>query len=94
MAKEFFPVFDVCDLINLSNYHIYIKLMIDGVTSKPFSAVTLPPPQYQKSFKDEIIAASRKAYARPKAEVEREFLLKTMINNSPLYDGDRKQRLF
>jgi len=94
MAKEFFPVFDVCDLINLSNYHIYLKLMIDGVTSKPFSAVTLPPPQHQEGFKDKIIAASRKSYARPKTEVERDFLLKSMINNSPLYDGDRKRRLF
>jgi len=68
--------------------------MIDGVTSKPFSAVTLPPPQHQEGFKDKIIEASRKAYARPKSEVEKELLLKTMVNNSPLYDRDRKQRLF
>jgi hypothetical protein len=29
------------DLINLPNYHIYLRLMIDGVVSQPFSAETL-----------------------------------------------------
>jgi len=43
LAKEFQPKFDVEDLINLPNYHIYLKLMIDGTPSQPFSAVTLDP---------------------------------------------------
>ncbi len=43
MAKEFLPKFDVEDLVNLPNYHIYLKLMIDGTPSQPFSARTLPP---------------------------------------------------
>jgi len=43
LAKEFLPKFDVEDLINLPNYHIYLKLMIDGVPSQPFSATTLGP---------------------------------------------------
>lgn len=40
MAKEMYPEFDVEDFINLPNYHIYLKLMIDGKPSRPFSAVT------------------------------------------------------
>jgi hypothetical protein len=43
LDKEFHPVFEADDLINLPNYHIYLKLMIDGVVSRPFSAVTLGP---------------------------------------------------
>jgi hypothetical protein len=39
--KEFYPEFAASDLVNLPNYHIYLRLMIDGVVSKPFSAVTL-----------------------------------------------------
>jgi TraM recognition site of TraD and TraG len=42
LEKEFFPEFRASDLVGLPNYHIYLKLMIDGVVSKPFSAATLP----------------------------------------------------
>ena len=41
LAKELFPVFEPVDLINLPNYAIYVKLLIDGMPTKPFSAVTL-----------------------------------------------------
>ena len=40
LAKEFQEEFDAMDLIRLANYRVYIKLMIDGTPSKPFSART------------------------------------------------------
>lgn len=43
LVKEFHPVFSATDLMNLPNFHIYLKLMIDGVVSRSFSAVTLGP---------------------------------------------------
>jgi Type IV secretion-system coupling protein DNA-binding domain len=42
LEKEFYPEFTAHDMVNLPNYHIYLKLMIDGVVSKAFSAGTLP----------------------------------------------------
>lgn len=42
LVKEMLPVFGIQDFISLPNYSIYLKLMIDGVPSKPFSAETLP----------------------------------------------------
>ncbi|KAA3621017.1 MAG: type IV secretory system conjugative DNA transfer family protein [Bacteroidetes bacterium] len=42
MSKEMYPEFDVEDFLNLPNYKIYLKLMIDGVPSRPFSAITIP----------------------------------------------------
>jgi type IV secretory system conjugative DNA transfer VirD4/TraG family protein len=42
LAREFQGVFDESDLVQLPNYHMYLKLMIDGMPSRPFSAVTLP----------------------------------------------------
>ena len=42
MAQEFYPVFVAHDLISLENYHIYLKLMIDGKPSNGFSATTIP----------------------------------------------------
>jgi len=41
IAQEFNERFDKLDLIQLQNYRIYVKLMIDGMPSKPFSAITL-----------------------------------------------------
>ena len=41
LEKEFYPEFSLTDLVNLPNYHVYLKLMTDGVVTKPFSAVTL-----------------------------------------------------
>ena len=38
LAKEFQPTFDVMDILNLPNRSIYLKLMIDGTPSQPFSA--------------------------------------------------------
>jgi hypothetical protein len=41
LAQEFQPTFGVEDLINLPNRHFYIRLMIDGTPSRPFSARTI-----------------------------------------------------
>lgn len=40
--KELTPFFTWQDLINLSNYDLYVKLMIDGMPSRPFSATIFP----------------------------------------------------
>jgi type IV secretory pathway TraG/TraD family ATPase VirD4 len=74
LAREFFPVFSESDLVNLPNHQIYLKLLIDGVTSDAFSAATLPPPEGAVSHKAEIVALSRKTYGRLREEVEREGL--------------------
>jgi energy-coupling factor transporter ATP-binding protein EcfA2 len=41
LAKEFQPTFDVLDLLNLPNYAMYLRLMIDGTPSTPFSATSI-----------------------------------------------------
>jgi len=43
LAKEFQPTFSVLDLLNLPNHSLYLKLMIDGSPSLPFSADALAP---------------------------------------------------
>jgi hypothetical protein len=71
LEKEFMPEFLQNDLVNLSKANIYIKLMIDGVSSKPFSATTLMPhTQPLQSYKDIIIKNTREHYAVPRAIVD------------------------
>ena len=75
LEKEFEPEFTPQDIVNLPNYKIYLKLMIDGVTSRPFSAKTMPQmvKSGNKEVEQEVIRSSRELYCRPKDVVEREI---------------------
>jgi CxxC-x17-CxxC domain-containing protein len=75
LEKEFDPEFTPSDIVNLPNYKIYLKLMIDGVTSRPFSAKTLSQmvKSGDKKIEEEVIQSSRNLYCRPKTVVEREI---------------------
>ncbi len=76
LEKEFAPAITAEDLVNLGIYQIYLKLMIDGVTSQPFSAVTLPPIERPPvSFRESILEYSRKTYGHSRAAVEEEIKL-------------------
>lgn len=69
--KEFSPEFTAEDIVNLGFAQVYMRLMIDSIGSKPFSATTLPPiPLSAQSFKNEITESSREIYAKPRAYVE------------------------
>ncbi|MEK7202564.1 MAG: type IV secretion system DNA-binding domain-containing protein [Patescibacteria group bacterium] len=70
LVKEYEPVFDANDLVNLDNFQIYLKMAIDGVTVPAFSAGTLPPRTEKTHLVDQIIANSRLMYSRPVEEVE------------------------
>jgi CxxC-x17-CxxC domain-containing protein len=71
LEKEFMPEFTVNDLVGLGFAQIYLKLMIDGMASRPFSATTLPPIQKPDiSYKDTIIKVSRERYSTGRHEVE------------------------
>jgi type IV secretory pathway TraG/TraD family ATPase VirD4 len=41
LAREFQDVFEPIDLLNLANFDIYLRLMIDGAPSQPFSGTTV-----------------------------------------------------
>jgi hypothetical protein len=72
--KEFSPIFTMDDLVNLGKFQIYLKLMIDGVGSSPFSAATLPPVATPEiSFVEEVIESSRELYTKPRSVVEKEI---------------------
>lgn len=88
--KEFLPRFEAQDIVSLGFAQIYLKLMIDGIGSQPFSAVTLPPIEKPElSFHDEIIDLSREHYAFPRAEVEKQISAWHDTNGGD--DGDKKK---
>ncbi len=70
LEKEFAPVVSSDDLVSLDSHAMYIKLCIDGMTSVPFSAKSLPV-RYQKfDCKQEIIQKSREKYGMDREIIE------------------------
>jgi flagellar biosynthesis GTPase FlhF len=71
LETVFSPEFMKEDLVNLGFAQIYLTLMIDGVGSRPFSAVTIPPiePPAQ-SFRKEVIEASRAQFGAKRESIE------------------------
>ncbi|OGZ27113.1 MAG: hypothetical protein A2365_00385 [Candidatus Nealsonbacteria bacterium RIFOXYB1_FULL_40_15] len=71
LEKELNPEFMATDIVNLGKYNVYLKLMIDGIAGRPFSATTLPPFENpEKSNRDKIINASRERYGTSRKIVE------------------------
>jgi len=86
LEREFSP-FNSLDLVSLSNYSFYIKLMINGITSEPFSAVTLPLPITMISELEYVREESRRKYCTPRKMVE----LTTLYRLKPLTHPRRFQ---
>lgn len=70
LAKEFIPTFVEEDLINLPKFHIYLKLMIDGVASRPFSALTMAPIAQATGSMEKVVRVSRERYAVNREKIE------------------------
>lgn len=72
LEKEFEPVFMMNDLVNLPKHNVYMKLMIDGMTSDAFSATTLKPlgEGEKNGNAEKIIKNSRQRYATARNIIE------------------------
>jgi len=71
LEKEFTPEFLAPDFVNLTKYNVYMRLMIDGLAGRPFSAQTLAPfPLPEKSNREKIIRVSRERYATQRKDIE------------------------
>ncbi len=73
LIKQFEPVFDTNDLINIDNFNVHVKLMINNETSKPFNLLTYLPEEGSSKIAQAIKEISRLKYGREKAVVEKEI---------------------
>jgi hypothetical protein len=74
LVKQFEPVFNENDLVNIDNFNAYVKILINGETSKPFNIRTLPPERGDREIAGKIKEMSRSKYGRDRQEVEKEIL--------------------
>ncbi len=74
MAKQFKPIFGEYDLLNLDNFNCYLKLLVNGQTTSPFSMKTYPPQKGDKTIAELAREISRTKYGRPRTEIEQEII--------------------
>jgi hypothetical protein len=79
LAKQFAPIFDEQDLINIDNYNAYLKLMINGMISPGFNMQTYPPAKGDKELAENIKQLSMLKYGRDRDIVEGEILHRTKL---------------
>src|SRR3989344_3418430 len=64
LTFEFAEIYSENELVSLGKYETVIKLSIDGMTSAPFPATTLPLPALKNENKEKIIRLSKERYGR------------------------------
>ncbi len=74
LIREFEPELTDNDLINIDNFHAYLKLLINGEPSPSFNLRTIKPKESDPEIKEKIKKQSRLTYGRPREEIEKEIL--------------------
>ncbi|HVX90772.1 MAG TPA: type IV secretion system DNA-binding domain-containing protein [Candidatus Paceibacterota bacterium] len=89
----FMPTFTKEDLVNLGRFQMYLSLMIDGVGSPPFSALSIPRIEApQRTFRAEVIAESRKQFATARGPIEEAIAAELKINPDAEYQEPEPKR--
>lgn len=69
-AKQFAPVFEALDFVNIENRNAYAKILVNGVPQKPFDMKTPDLPPLNLPQVDDLIQLSSLTYGRDRATVE------------------------
>jgi len=81
LEKQFEPDFSRHDLINLDNFNLILKMIINNKTSVPFKVKTIPPKPGNERIVKPIKMLSKLKYGRPKEEVEMEIAERSKFKN-------------
>lgn len=84
LQKQFEPGFTRFDLVNLDNFTLIIKMMIDNKISTPFKMNTFPPPKGRPEIVESVKKISKLKYSRPKDIVEAEIAQRSFVDFPPI----------
>jgi len=80
LEKQFSPAFSKYDLVNLDNFNLIAKMMIDGKVSTPFKMQLMPFHQGKKEIVEPIKKIAKLKYGKPRAIVEQEIAERSFLN--------------
>ncbi|MDB5204256.1 MAG: hypothetical protein JWP09_284 [Candidatus Taylorbacteria bacterium] len=73
LEKQFSPVFNAKDLLNLDNRNAYMKMLSDGRPVRPFSIATMPPLKGDEGIVAKLKELSYLTYGRERGLIEAEI---------------------
>lgn len=79
LEKEFEPVFNSYDLVNVEKFTAYVKLLIQNTASRPFTMHTYQPRQGNYEWAAQLKQRSRMTYGKNRTEVEKEILTRSRL---------------
>jgi hypothetical protein len=83
LEKQFEPGFSRFDLVNLDNFTMIIKMMINNKVSTPFKLSAMIPPKGRPEIIDAVKKISKLKYSRPKAIVQEEIAQRSFVELPP-----------
>ncbi|MCX6766282.1 MAG: type IV secretion system DNA-binding domain-containing protein [Candidatus Moranbacteria bacterium] len=83
LQKQFEPVFDANDLMNVDNHNCFMKLLIASQVASPFNMKTYPPTAGSKEIAEAIKELSKLKYGRNRDIVNEEILKKSSFVSAP-----------
>ncbi len=81
LAKQFAPVFNEYDLVNIDRFHAYVKLLVHNTAQRAFHMSTFPPHAGDKARAQQIKELSRQRYGKDRAQVEQAILRRSQLGN-------------
>lgn len=93
MEREFYPLFDRSDLINLPNWLAYITTLVNGEPLQPFSISTLLDKEiFDEPRASQVLIESRRRYGRPADDVRKD-LARSFARRPQVPKEDQKETL-
>ena len=87
VVKQYEPVFSQQDMVNIDNFNAYLKLLIDGQTTRAFNIMTYPPEKGDPKTAEMAKEFSRVKYGREKAKVEKEISERSKITKKEVEES-------
>ena len=84
LEKQFEPGFSRFDLVNLDNFNLVLKMMINNKTSTPFKMEIYPPNEGRADIVESIKKISKLKYGKPKVVIEEDIARRSFVQSPPI----------
>ncbi len=83
LEKQFEPAFSRFDLVNLDNFTLIMKMMINNKTSTPFKLEIITPQKGKPEIVEAIKKLSKLKYSKPREVVEQDIIQRSFVETQP-----------